>query len=209
MKDTCALPTTCHHLHEASVFFDGGTISGWILWDLDGLFHGSQQTITTLSSQGRAETLWPTNEQTNHNIGVLFHAFSCKDQVDEQWAEIIYGSRSWVLVVLTIDKDSKTEEVQVSLPPYWVPSNIRVALGQQHWTHLKPASCQVGHNLHHKQTLLITKSKSNNCVSLCESFPLTISRSCSCKAKASSLLSMQEAAATSRGVDPRIPANVK
>lgn len=33
----------------------------------------------------------------------------------------------------------------------------------------------------------------------------TISRSCSCRANASSLLSMQEAAATSRGVEPRIP----
>lgn len=37
---------------------------------------------------------------------------------------------------------------------------------------------------------------------------LTISRSCSCSAKASSLLSIQEAAATSRGVDPRIPEQI-
>lgn len=36
----------------------------------------------------------------------------------------------------------------------------------------------------------------------------TISRSCSCSAKASSLLSIQEAAATSRGVDPRIPEQI-
>ena len=33
----------------------------------------------------------------------------------------------------------------------------------------------------------------------------TISRSCSCRANANSLLSIQEAAATSRGVEPRIP----
>lgn len=35
-----------------------------------------------------------------------------------------------------------------------------------------------------------------------------MSRSCSCSAKASSLLSIQEAAATSRGVDPRIPEQI-
>lgn len=38
---------------------------------------------------------------------------------------------------------------------------------------------------------------------------LTISKSCSCRAKASSLLSIHDAAATSRGVDPRIPDNTQ
>ena len=37
----------------------------------------------------------------------------------------------------------------------------------------------------------------------------TFSRSCSCNAKASSLLSMTEAAATSRGVEPCMPVGVR
>lgn len=68
-----------HHLHEASVFFDSGSIPCWILWDLDGLLHGSQQTIPALPSQGRAKALGPTDEQTHHYIGVLLYALPCEE----------------------------------------------------------------------------------------------------------------------------------
>lgn len=77
----CEYHLLFHYLHEAPVLFDSGSIPCWILWDLDGLLHGSQQTIPTLSSQGWAEALGPTDEQTHHNIGILLHALSCEKQV--------------------------------------------------------------------------------------------------------------------------------
>lgn len=70
-----------HHVHEASVFLHSGSIPCWILRDLDGLLHGSQQTVPALTSQGWAEALRPTDEQTHHNISVLLHALSCEAQV--------------------------------------------------------------------------------------------------------------------------------
>ncbi len=115
--------------------------------------------------------------------------------------------------VLTVDKDSKAEEIQVSFSSAGVPADVRVALGKEHRTHLQPTACQVCHHLHHtnrvyeiKRPLLLFMHF--NFLYLFIVFQ-TISRSCSCKAKASSLLSIQEAAATSRGVDPRMPADIK
>lgn len=43
--------------------------------------------------------------------------------------------------VLTINKDSKAKEVQVSLSSTGVPADVGVALRKEHWTHLQPAAC--------------------------------------------------------------------
>lgn len=50
---------------------------------------------------------------------------------------------------LTINKDCKAEEIQVSLPSTGVPADVRVALRHEHWTHLQPAASQVRHHLHY------------------------------------------------------------
>lgn len=114
--------------------------------------------------------------------------------------------------LLTIHKHSKAEEVQIALSAAGVPADVRVAFRQQHWAHLQATSSQICHHL-------IEKIKTVN-ISVIYFFfksvqflyniqnDLTMSRSCSCSAKASSLLSIQEAAATSRGVDPRIPEQI-
>lgn len=49
--------------------------------------------------------------------------------------------------VLTIDKDSKAEEIQVSLSSTWIPADVRVALRKEHRTHLQPTTSQVRHHL--------------------------------------------------------------
>lgn len=109
----------------------------------------------------------------------------------------------------TVDKDSKSEKVQVFLSTAGIPTDVRVAFGQQHGTALKSTACQIFHHLerfrdekygrHFLFFFFVFVVLSRMCsVS-------TISRSCSWRANASSLLSMQEAAATSRGVEPRIP----
>ena len=51
-----------------------------ILSDLDGLPHGGQQTLASLSPQGRAETLRASDQQLHHHVGVLLHALAwCTD----------------------------------------------------------------------------------------------------------------------------------
>lgn len=50
-------------------------------------------------------------------------------------------------MVLTIDKDSKAEEIQVSLSSTWIPADVRVTLRKEHRTHLQPATGQVRHHL--------------------------------------------------------------
>lgn len=70
-----------HDLHEASILFDSGSIPCWILWDLDSVLHGCKQTVPTLSSQGGAKALGPTDEQSHYNIGILLHALTCERQV--------------------------------------------------------------------------------------------------------------------------------
>lgn len=123
-----------------------------------------------------------------------------------------------IMTLRTINKDSKAEEVQISLSSTRVPADVGITLRKEHWTHLQPTARQVCHHLHRhtcedtERDYKITKPTVPVYVFFFIDiflFSRTISRSCSCRAKASSLLSMQEAAATSRGVDPRMPANVK
>lgn len=52
---------------------------------------------------------------------------------------------------LTVDKDSKAKEVQISLSSTGVPANVRISFRQEHWTHLQPAASQVRHHLHRRQ----------------------------------------------------------
>lgn len=49
--------------------------------------------------------------------------------------------------VLTVNKDSKAKEIQVSLSSTWIPADVRVALRKEHRTHLQPTTGQVGHHL--------------------------------------------------------------
>lgn len=51
------------------------------------------------------------------------------------------------LKVLTVNKDSKAEEIQVSLSSTWIPADVRVALRKEHRTHLQPTTGQVCHHL--------------------------------------------------------------
>ena len=69
-----------HHSHEAAVFLDGGSVSGWVLRDLDGLLDGCQQAVAALPSQGGAEALGPTDQEAHHHVGVLFHALPCESE---------------------------------------------------------------------------------------------------------------------------------
>lgn len=144
---------SCCYLHEASVLFDSGSIPCWILWDLNGLLHGSQQTIPALSSQGRTKALRSTDEQTHHNIGILLHALPCEirgSNVSDRTPQNYKCNHG--MTVPTINKDSKAEEIQVSLSSTWVPANVRVALRKEHWTHLQTTACQVCHHLYHHAT---------------------------------------------------------
>lgn len=54
-----------------------GKVQGRVLRDLDGLLHGGQQTLTSLSSQGGAETLGTSDQKLHHNVRVLLHALTC------------------------------------------------------------------------------------------------------------------------------------
>jgi len=56
-------------------------VQGWRLRDLDGFLHGSQQAVPSLPPQGRSKTLWTTNEQLDHNTGVLLDALACSTNV--------------------------------------------------------------------------------------------------------------------------------
>lgn len=49
--------------------------------------------------------------------------------------------------ILTVDKDSKAKEVQVSFSTTRIPANVRVAFRQQHGTAPQATSSQVCHNL--------------------------------------------------------------
>lgn len=138
--------------HEASVFFDSRSISCWIFGDLDGVLHGSQQTVSTLTSQGWAEALGTTDEQTHHDVSVFLNALSCENKRAMLETLLLtnqkcIGRRSCVKW-LTINKDGKAEEIQVFLSTTGVPADVRVALGEKHWTHLQPTACQVCHHLH-------------------------------------------------------------
>lgn len=53
-----------------------GQVQGGVLRDLDGLFHGSQQTLASLTPQGGAEALWTSDEQLHHHVGVFLHALT-------------------------------------------------------------------------------------------------------------------------------------
>lgn len=58
-----------------------GQVQGRIFRDLDGLFHGSQQTLTSLAPQGWAETLWTSDEQLHHHVGIFLHALTwCEEE---------------------------------------------------------------------------------------------------------------------------------
>lgn len=111
---------------------------------------------------------------------------------------------------LTVDKHGKAEEIQIFLSSTGVPANVRVSLRQEHRTRLQSTASQVGHHLHHMRAPVGVHVDFCECsctfIILCFFyFFQTISRSCSWRANASSLLSMQEAAATSRGVEPLMP----
>lgn len=120
------------------------------------------------------------------------------------------GQDSRLKLIITIAKYSKAQEVQVTFSLYRIPSNIRVSFGDQQSTTTQTTTSQILHNLYEHiqkdQTSSISpkvrrdveERKSN------PSVRLTFSRSASVRASASSLLSMTEAAATSRGVDPLI-----
>lgn len=56
-------------------------VQSWRLRDLDGFFHGSQQAIPSFSPQGRSKTLWMTDEQLDHNTGVLFHTLALNTKI--------------------------------------------------------------------------------------------------------------------------------
>lgn len=49
--------------------------------------------------------------------------------------------------VRTVNKDSKAEEIQVSLSSAWIPADVRVALRKEHRTHLQPTTGQIRHHL--------------------------------------------------------------
>lgn len=51
-------------------------IQGRRLGDLDGFLHGGQQAVPALPPQGGSETLRATDEQLDHNTGVLLHALA-------------------------------------------------------------------------------------------------------------------------------------
>lgn len=51
--------------------------------------------------------------------------------------------------MLTVNKDSEAEEIQVSLSSTGVPADVGVALRKEHGTHLQSAARQVCHHLHH------------------------------------------------------------
>ncbi|TNN29262.1 hypothetical protein EYF80_060590 [Liparis tanakae] len=53
-----------------------GQVQGQILRDLDGLLHGSQQTLPSLPPQGGAKTLGTPDEQLHHHIGIFLHALT-------------------------------------------------------------------------------------------------------------------------------------
>lgn len=58
-----------------------GQVQGRIFRDFDGLFHGSQQTLTSLAPQGWAETLWTSDEQLHHHVGIFLHALTwCEEE---------------------------------------------------------------------------------------------------------------------------------
>lgn len=112
------------------------------------------------------------------------------------------------LNMLTIYKHSKTQEVQISLSSSWIPSYVRVAFREKHGTHPKATSSQIRHHLSSTINMIFFLiALYHKIISYKIQFiqSITISRSCSCRASASSLLSMHDAAATSKGVDPRIP----
>lgn len=50
-----------------------GQVQGRILRDLDGLIHGGQQTLTSLSSQGGAETLRASDQKLHHHVCIFLN----------------------------------------------------------------------------------------------------------------------------------------
>lgn len=61
-----------------------GQVQGGVLWDLDGLLHGSQQTLASFSSQGGAKTLWSSDEKFHHYVGVFFHTLTLGHECKEK-----------------------------------------------------------------------------------------------------------------------------
>lgn len=51
-------------------------VQGGIIRDLDGLLHGGQKTLASLSPQGGAETLWASDQQFHHHIGIFLHTLT-------------------------------------------------------------------------------------------------------------------------------------
>ena len=51
-------------------------VQGRIIWDLDGLLHGSQQTLASLSPQGRAKTLWTSDQQFHHHVSIFLYTLT-------------------------------------------------------------------------------------------------------------------------------------
>lgn len=70
--------------------------------------------------------------------------------------------------LLTINKHSKAEEVQIALSSAGVPADVRVAFRQQHWAHLQATSSQICHHL-------IEKIKTVSISVVCFFFICTIS----------------------------------
>ena len=144
------------HSHEAAVLLDGGSIPGWVLRDLDGLLDCCQQTVTPLPSQGGAEALGSTNQETHHHVGVLFHALPCESegrgkggvfitvlQISVDIDRVDSFLKNW----RTIDEDGEAQEVEVSLSSAGVPTDVGVPLGEEHGARLKATAGQVGHHL--------------------------------------------------------------
>ena len=55
-----------------------GQVEGGIIGNLDGLLHGSEQTLTSLSPQSGAETLGTSDQQLHHHVSILLHTLTWK-----------------------------------------------------------------------------------------------------------------------------------
>lgn len=65
-------------LRRSSSFRQTGQIESRVLRDLDGLQHGSQQTLSPLTPQSRAKALRTSDQQLYHNIGILLYTLTFK-----------------------------------------------------------------------------------------------------------------------------------
>lgn len=75
----------CWFLPSSDSLWGLGQVQGRILRDLDGSLHGGQQTLTSLSPQGGAETLRTSDQKLHHNVGVFLHTLTLDTNTSGQW----------------------------------------------------------------------------------------------------------------------------